>query len=252
MKLIVSDDYEGLSRTAADAMAALIADTPTAAIVLATGETPIGAYRHLAARVRQDGIDVSRLRLFQLDEYLDLEPGDERSLFGWMERAVLAPLGVPAANVVRLPSDAPDPAAACRAYEEAVRAGGGFDLAVLGLGPNGHLGFNEPPAKADGPTRVVALTEASIESNGRYWGGPDRVPRRALTAGMDLLLAARETLLLVSGEHKRRILARTVDGPESPDVPASLLRRAANVTVLADRAAAGPLAAAVGAGRQAR
>ena len=239
MDLIVTDDYDALSREAADRIAAAIAARPDAALVLATGETPIGAYRHLAARVRDRGIDASRLRVFQLDEYLDLEPDDRRSLYGWMARALLDPLAIPPANVVRLPGDAPDPDAACRAYERATRAAGGFDLAVLGLGPNGHLGFNEPPAAADAPTRVVSLSAASVESNGRYWGGPDRVPRRAITAGMDLLLAARQTLLLVAGPHKREILLRTLDGPETPDVPASFLRRSPAATVLADRAARG-------------
>lgn len=249
MKLIVRDDYDALSQTAVGLIADLVAAQPTAAIVLATGETPLGAYRALAERVRREGIDVSRLRLFQLDEYLGLEPGDDRALYGWMERAVLAPLGVPAANVVGLPGDIPDPDEACRAYAAAVRTAGGFDLAVLGLGPNGHLGFNEPPTGPDAPTRPVALTEASIESNGRYWGGRERVPRRALTAGMDLLLGAKRTVLLVAGAHKREILTRTLEGPETPEVPASLLRRAANVTVVADRAAAGGLAATAPAGR---
>lgn len=239
MDLLVADDYDALSRETAARIAAAIVANPAATLVVATGETPVGAYRQLAALVRRDGIDVSRLLVFQLDEYLDLGPEDDRTLYGWMDRALLTPLGVPPANVVRLPSDAADPDAACRAYDAAVRHAGGFDLSVLGLGPNGHLGFNEPPSGPDAPTRAVALTEESVESNAGYWGGRDRVPRRAMTAGMDLLLGARRTLLLVAGARKREILRRTLDGPETPEVPASFLRRAANATVLADRAAAG-------------
>jgi glucosamine-6-phosphate deaminase len=235
--LVVTDDYDALSRSAAERIVDLILVKPTAALVLATGETPMGAYRELAATLRARDADVSRLRVFQLDEYLDLAPDDRRSLYGWMARAVLDPLGIPAANVVRLDASAPDLTAACRAYDDAVAAAGGLDLAVLGLGPNGHLGFNEPPAPPDAPTRLVTLTEASVASNGHYWGGADQVPRRAITAGMAVLLAARQTLLLVSGSRKRQILRRVVEGPVTPDVPASLLRRAAHVTVLTDRAA---------------
>jgi glucosamine-6-phosphate deaminase len=152
-------------------------------------------------------------------------------------RSFVEPLGVPSANVVRLRGDGQDVEAACRAFDHAVEMAGGFDLAVLGLGPNGHLGFNEPPSPLDAPTRVVSLTEASIESNARYWGGRDRVPARAVTVGMDLLLAARSTLLVVSGARKASILRRTVAGRPDPEVPASLLQLAANVTVIADRAA---------------
>ena len=131
MDLIVTEDYDALSREAAERMARLIAAKPGAALVLATGESPMGAYRELAARLQGDGIDASGLRVFQLDEYLGLGPDDHRSLYGWLKRALLEPLGVPEVNVVRLPSDASDPVAACRAHEEAVRKVGGFDLAVL-------------------------------------------------------------------------------------------------------------------------
>jgi glucosamine-6-phosphate deaminase len=245
IRLLVTEDYARLSRAGADLIGGVIRADPTAAIVLATGDTPMGAYRELAARRQRGEVDTSRLRIFQLDAYLGLAADDPRSLYGWMARSVLGPLGIPEANVVRLPGDTPDPPAACRAYDAAVRAAGGLDLAVLGLGPNGHLGFNEPPSDAGAPTRIVALTEASIQSNARYWGGIDQVPRAAITAGMEVLLAAHRILLLVSGEHKREILHRTVAGPVDPQIPASYLQRAANVTVIADRAAwgSGPIPA---------
>lgn len=247
MDLIVTADYAALSRTAADRIAETIAANPTAVIVVATGDTPMGAYRELAARLRRAAIRTDRLRVFQLDEYLGIGPEDRRSLYGWMERAFLAPLGIPAARVVRLNGTASDLAATCRAYDETVCAAGGFDLAILGLGPNGHLGFNEPPTAPDAPTRVVDLTPESVASNARYWGDPEEVPRRALTAGMEVLLAARQTLLLVSGASKRAILHRVVDGPAVSDVPASLLQRSAGVTILADEAAWG-VNSAVGGG----
>jgi glucosamine-6-phosphate deaminase len=239
MHLSVVDDYAALSRAGADYVAGLIAANPAAAIVVATGNTPMGVYRELAARHAAGALDTRRLRVFQLDAYLGLAPTDRRSLFRWMDESFLAPLGIRPEQVVRLPGDAPDPAAACRAYDAAVAAAGGFDLAILGLGPNGHLGFNEPPADPSLPTRVVRLSEQSIVSNAGYWGGRDAVPPEALTCGMAQLLAARSTLLLVSGAHKRDILRRTVEGPATPDVPASLLQGAQGVTVLADRAAWG-------------
>jgi glucosamine-6-phosphate deaminase len=237
MELLVVDNYEALSIAGADLFVEAIAQKPDAAVVLPTGNTPVGFYRDLAIRRERGELDLTRLRVFQLDEYLGVAPGDHRSLYGWMARAFLDPLGVPEANVVRLRGDAPDPEAECREYERAVREAGGYDLAVLGLGPNGHIGFNEPPADERTPTRVVELTEESVESNASYWGGRDAVPRRAMTAGMDLLLGARRKLLLVSGEGKREILRRTVEGPVTPEVPSSHLQRASGVTVLADLAA---------------
>jgi glucosamine-6-phosphate deaminase len=237
IRLLVTEDYAALSRAGADLIVGAVRTNPAAAIALATGETPMGVYRELAMRRQRGELDTSRLRIFQLDAYLGLAAGDPRSLYGWLARSVLEPLGIPEANIVRLPGDTPDPLAACRAYDMAVRAVGGLDLTVLGLGPNGHLGFNEPSSDANAPTRIVALTEASIQSNARYWGATDQVPRAAITAGMDVLLAARQTLLLVSGEHKREILHRTVAGPVTPQVPASYLQGAADVTVIADRAA---------------
>ena len=235
MELIVTDNYQELSRVGADLIAGVISAQPDAAVVLPTGDTPTGIYQELAGRARRGELDASKLRVFQLDEYLGITSDDPRSLYGWLARALFEPLGIPDDNVVRLPGDAADPAAACRAYDRQVEAEGGFELAVLGLGLNGHLGFNEPPADSHAPTRVVDLSEASIESSTRYWGDRNMVPRQAVTAGMVHLLGARRILLIVSGEHKREILRRTLTGSVTPDVPSSYLQNLSGVTVIADR-----------------
>src|SRR5215216_2732845 len=237
MNLILVEDYEALSRAGAGWLIEAIQKQPDAAIVAATGNTPMGMYIELAQQHLRGLLDTSRLRVFQLDAYLGLAPDDRRALFNWTRRSFIEPLGIAETSVVRLAGDAPDPWEACRRYEAAVREVGGFDISVLGLGPNGHIGFNEPPSPPDAPTRVVSLTQESILSNALYWGGEDQVPRQALTCGMDLLLAARQTLLLVSGAHKNHILHRAVEGSQTPVVPASYLQSASGVTVLADRAA---------------
>lgn len=237
MEVVIVEDYEALSCAGADWLEEAIRAKADAAIVVATGDTPMGVYRELAERCSRGLIDTSRLRVFQLDAYLGLAPDDRRSLFAWTRRSFVEPLGIAEANVVRLAGDAPDPQAACRLYDAAAHGVGGFDLSILGLGPNGHLGFNEPPSSRDAPTRVADLTPESIVSNARYWGGEEQVPRQALTCGMDLLLAARRTLLLVSGAHEHEILHRAIEGPQTPEVPASYLQVACHVKVLADRAA---------------
>ena len=238
VKLTVTPDSATMSELAADRILGVITAKPDAALLVATGSSPMGAYEALARRVRAEGVDTSRLRIFQLDEYLGLADDDYRSLYGWMRQSVLDPLGIPDANVTRLPSRVTDEAAARRDYEAAVRDAGGFTLAILGLGPNGHLGFNEPPSGPDAPTRIVDLTPESIVSNSAYWGGAEQTPRRAITAGMDLILAARQVLLVVPGAHKRAILHRTVLGLETPAVPASYLRRCEG-ELLCDRPAWG-------------
>jgi len=233
--LRIERDYDALSKAGAALVAEFFSAKPDAAVVVATG--PMGLYRELAAAYASGAFDSGRLTVFQLDAYLGLSAKDPRSLYRWTETAFLTPLGIAPRQLVRLPGDSPDPQAACRAYDRAVERAGGFDLAILGLGPNGHIGFNEPPSPPTAKTRVVSLSEASLESNARYWGGRERVPRRALTAGMDVLLAAKTTVLLVSGAHKREVLQSALRGSLTPDVPASYLRAASNVTVFADRAA---------------
>ena len=234
-QLEVVDDEAALARAAADIVSDIVAANPDAVVVPATGETPLGLYAELTARRDTGGFDPSRLTIVQLDDYLGLDPGDRRSLFGWMQRALLAPLGITDGRVRRLPADG-DPDAVASFDRELAQAG--IDLAILGIGENGHLGFNEPPAAADSDTRIVDLTPETIAANARYWGRAEDVPARAITLGLRQILASRRILLLASGAKKHGIVRRALEGPVGQDVPASFLREAgAEVTVIVDRAA---------------
>lgn len=223
--LNIQPNPEQLAQAAADFISAQVRAKPDLSLLVATGHTPMPTYAELARRVRAGEVNFSRVTAVQLDEYLGIEDDDPRSLWGWMRRSFVEPLGL--TRTVRL--DSPTQ------FEAAIRELGGLDLAILGLGPNGHLGFNEPPSPPDAPTRTLALTPASLASNAAYWGEL-AVPTGAITAGMDVILAARQTLLLVGGAHKRAILHAALEGPETPEVPASFLRRTA-LTVIADEAA---------------
>jgi glucosamine-6-phosphate deaminase len=227
-----------VSRTVADLATETLGARGSAGFVAATGATPMLTYAELAARARDGSLDTSSLRAFQLDEYVGIHRTDRRSLTAWFDRSVVGPLGIDGERAVRL-DGLGDLAQACRRYDDAVAARG-LDLAILGLGPNGHLGFNEPPTGPGSSTRVVDLTPASVRSNARYWGSEADVPRRAITAGMAQLLSAGRVLLLVTGSHKRHILDAVLHGPVSDDVPASHLRGHPDAVVVADEAALPP------------
>lgn len=232
MEVRVVHDADALARTAAAEVASVVAARPDALLLAATGDTPMGCYAELSRLWRAGAFDASRLRIAQLDEYQGLTDGDARSLYGWMDRSLLTPLGVGPDRVVRFSGFDEDPSLACRAYDAELEAAGGVELAVLGLGPNGHLGFNEPPSGADAPTRAVSLTPESLESNARYW--TDAVPERALTAGMSVILGARRVLLLVSGGAKASVLDRLLRSAPDPWLPASHLHAHPATLVLAD------------------
>jgi glucosamine-6-phosphate deaminase len=233
----VLEDEAALARAGADLVGSLIAADPASSIVVATGRTPMGLYARLASDHAAGALDTSQLRVVQLDDYLGLEPDSDRSLFAWMARSFLDPLGIPPERVSRLPLVG-DLEAGCAAFDRSVDAGGGIDLAILGIGTNGHLGFNEPPSDATSPTRAVELSPSTLEANARYWGEGVAVPRHAVTVGLAQLLRARRIVLVASGSGKRDIVERALRGPITPEVPASHLRLAPDVTVLLDRAAA--------------
>jgi glucosamine-6-phosphate deaminase len=234
MKLLIADDYDDLAAKAFALSEALLAGEPSPRVVLPTGNTPLGFYAACVEAGR--GCAMSRAHFIQLDEYLDISADDPRSLSGWLDRILLGPLGISRERLIAFESAASDPDAEAARVERAARAAP-IHLALLGLGPNGHLGFNEPGSAFDSVTRQVPLTPESIASNAVYWGGEARVPRRAFTLGLGTLALARHAILLVSGHAKARILGRVLAEPPSVGVPATCLRAAPGAYVISDKAA---------------
>lgn len=238
MELREAEGADALARAAAAIVAETVASHPDALVMAATGETPMGTYAELVRLQTGGALDSSRMRIAQLDEYLGIGSEDPRSLFGWMHRALVSPLGIGPDRVIRFDSQEPDVDLAAREYDARIQAAGGIDLAILGLGVNGHLGFNEPPSDASSPTRTVHLSPDTLASNATYWD--DRpVPTGAITAGMGVILSARRILLLVSGSQKAPVLDRLLESDPDPWLPASQLHAHPNTVLLADRAARG-------------
>jgi glucosamine-6-phosphate deaminase len=222
---------------AADRIAALVARKPDAVLGLATGSTPLPVW----AALRERGIDLSRVRGFALDEYLGLPVGHPESYRAVIDREVVEPLGLDPA-LVRVPGDDGGPVAtAGERYEAAIRAAGGVDLQILGIGRTGHIGFNEPGSSLASRTRVKTLTDATRADNARFFDAPADVPRHCLTQGLGTILEARELVLLAFGDSKADAVAGAVEGPVSASLPGSVIQLHPEVTVLVDEAAAAKL-----------
>lgn len=236
MKIITADDYDDLSRRTAALVCAQLVRKPASLFVFPTGATPLGLFRELVAAARELRADFSNASFAVLDEYAGIAPGDRRGLAGWLGRELLDPLGIPASRVITFDPRGEASAESAR-VEAAIAARGGIDLAVLGLGPNGHLGFNEPGTSFDARSGLVPLSAASITSNAAYWGSEADVPRTGFTLGLGTLLEARQFVLIVSGARKADILGRVLADPATPDLPATIAHVHPNALVLADRQA---------------
>jgi glucosamine-6-phosphate deaminase len=239
-KVTIVADYSAMSRRAAEIVAETVTQEPGVAISLPTGSTPLGMFDELIGMARNGELDLSQVHIFCLDEYLGVTAEDPNSLTGWLWKAFLGPAGIPPRHVHALDTTDPDPESAAARFEQELIALGGLELAVLGLGPNGHIAFNEPGSAADTRTRVVDLTPQSIEQSAAYWENTVPVPSQAMTIGVGTLLDARKLALIVSGNEKARMLRKTLSEPMSSEVPASWLRLAADrLEVVADEAAMG-------------
>ena len=241
-RLRVLPDADAMSAAAAERVIAVVRKTPRAAIMLPTGNTPLGLFHHLAAASNRGDVDLSQVELYLMDDYLGVTGDDPNSLTGWLQRSLLDRISIDPSHVHAIPAAAANPEEAADAYERELRARGGLDLAVVGLGPNGHVAFNEPGSPRDSRTRVLDLTPESIAQASAYWQGALPIPSQAMTVGVGTLLEAREIVLIVSGQSKAQILRRTLEDPVGPDIPASWMRLAgARLEVLADKSAASTL-----------
>jgi glucosamine-6-phosphate deaminase len=236
VKLIEAENHEDLSRKARDVVVRLLRTKPASLITLATGNTPVPMFRKLAAVARTNPQLFRQARFVTLDEYADIRSSDRRRLLSWLNREFTSRAGIDPQRIIAF-NPAADHLIECARIEDAIAQYGGLDLAVLGLGPNGHIGFNEPGSSFAGRTRKVTLAGESIRSNAAYWGSEADVPPSGLTLGIGTLCEARSILLLASGDSKAEIVARLIHDPVGEALPASVLRLCANAFLLADRAA---------------
>ncbi len=241
MKVIICADAEEMSKQGAEIFADRIKAKPDLVLGLATGGTPEGMYRELA-RLNKDGqLDFSQVKTFNLDEYAALPPTHDQSYRYFMNKNLFDLVNINKENTHVPDGEAPDLEKHCQEYEDAIQAAGGIDLQLLGIGVNGHVAFNEPGSPRDSRTRVVELDEITRQANSRFFSSIDEVPGQALSMGIGTINEAREIMLLASGENKADAIAKTLEGPVTEEVPASLLRDHANVTFILDKAAASKL-----------
>lgn len=239
MIITVVPSYSSMSEKAADRVADTLAARPDSAITLPTGNTPLGLFKELIDRKDHGLVDLSRMHLFCLDEYAGVTSTDPHGLTSWLYQEFIRPVGLREEQVHPMPSAADDPDAAAALYEADLKALGGLELAVIGLGPNGHIAYNEPGSERDSRTRVLTLTQESLDQAAAYWHNTWTVPRQAMTIGVATLLEARKIVLIVSGASKGDILRRALREDPTADVPGSWLQLAADrLEVIVDEAAA--------------
>jgi glucosamine-6-phosphate deaminase len=240
MRAHVFPDYEAMSTAVADAVARRLREDPSAVFLLPTGTTPLGMYRRLVEMHRRGELSFAKATFFNLDEYLGLTPDHPASYHVYMKENFYGLIDADSDRIFVPNGAADDPEAECERYEAAIREAGGIDVCVLGIGRNGHIGFNEPGAPFDSRTRVVRLSESTRLVNAGDFES-DRAPERAITVGMATIFESREVLLLASGTNKAAAVTAAVEGEVSESVPASMLKNHPNTTLFLDEDAASDL-----------
>ncbi len=234
MRIIRTKDYDDMSRKAANIIGALVVTKPDCVLGLATGSTPVGAYRHLVNAYREGDLDFSQVKSVNLDEYKGLPRENEQSYYYFMHDHLFKHVNIDPKNTHLPDGTEPDSDKACADYNRVIASMGGVDLQLLGLGHDGHIGFNEPNDEFDKETHCVDLTQMTIEANQRFFNSIDEVPRQAYTMGIATIMRAKCVLMVVSGKDKAQILKDAFFGPITPKVPASVLQLHPNFILVAD------------------
>ena len=239
VNLIKAADPKEVGQLAADLFEALIRTKPACVIGLATGSTPLPLYQELIAREKAGKIDFTRVRSANLDEYKGLAPDHPQSYRRFMQENLFDHISIKPENTIVPDGLAEDVQAMCEAYERKIEAWGGVDLQLLGIGHDGHIGFNEPADHFPGMTHEVELTAMTRDANKRFFASLDEVPTAAFTMGIGTVMAAKKIVMVVTGADKHDILMKSFFGPVTPEVPASILQFHPDVTVICDAAAWG-------------
>lgn len=237
MKIYKAKDYKDMSRKAVNIISAQVIMKPNCVLGLATGSTPIGTYDQLVEWYNKGDLDFSEVTTVNLDEYKGLPRTNDQSYYYFMHQHLFDRVNIDPERTNVPNGMEPDAEKECGRYEELIRSLGGVDLQLLGLGHNGHIGFNEPGEAFEKETHCVDLTESTIEANKRFFASADDVPKQAYTMGIKTIMQAKKILIVVNGENKADIVERAFFGPVTPEVPASILQLHNDVTLVGDEAA---------------
>ncbi|MEP4547751.1 MAG: glucosamine-6-phosphate deaminase [Saccharospirillum sp.] len=241
MQIVILDTPEQVASYGADRFADQLNNKPDSVLGLATGSTPIALYNALITRVKRGELSFAKARTFNLDEYLGLAGTHPQSYRYFMNEHLFRHLDIDLANTAVPDGATEEPLSACDAYEVAIKAAGGIDLQLLGIGRNGHIGFNEPSSSLASRTRVKTLTPDTVRANQRFFDDGEFQPHLSITMGIGTIMEARQILLLATGEGKAAAVRATVEGPLAARCPASILQMHPKATLVLDRAAASQL-----------
>ena len=237
MRIVKAKDYEDMSRKVADIIAAQVTIKPDSVLGLATGSTPIGAYQELIKKYENGRLDFANITSVNLDEYKGLAGDNEQSYYYFMNDNLFNHINIDKSRTFVPDGTVADSSKACQAYEDIIVSVGGVDLQLLGLGGNGHIGFNEPSDIFEKDTHCVNLAPDTIEANQRFFASPADVPRQAYTMGIGAIMSANSIVVAVSGESKAKAVKESFFGEITPQVPASILQLHKDVVIVADEAA---------------
>ncbi len=237
MKIIRAKDYNDMSRKAANIISAQIIMKPHCVLGLATGSTPIGIYEQLVEWYKKGDLDFSEVTTLNLDEYKGIARENEQSYYYFMNEKLFSKVNINPERTFLPDGMEPDSGKACADYNRIIEEAGGVDLQLLGLGHNGHIGFNEPGMAFEAQTHCVNLTESTMKANQRFFASADEVPRQAYTMGIKTIMQAKKILVVVSGEDKAAIVKEAFWGTITPKIQASVLQLHNDVTLVADEAA---------------
>ena len=235
MRVIKCENYDEMSRVAARIVAAQLVLKPDSVLGLATGSTPVGMYAELVKMNKEGKIDFADVKTFNLDEYFPIDRANDQSYYYFMNDNLYSKVNMKPENVYIPNGSAKCADEECKSYEMKIEDNCGVDLQVLGIGNNGHIGFNEPADELSDVTHKIAISESTVEANSRFFASADDVPREALTMGMATIMKARKIILMVSGANKNAVLKKVLSGKITTDVPATMLNMHSDVVIIADK-----------------